>query len=262
MTNLTANQEKQVNNLIAAALKTIIEQVDNLKVANKNLKNELAEYKQLVTNQTQKIHELELKGLSSSTVNPHPVPRRLFNSLFNDTDANIKAKPTLDDQEKDLLNAVAIEQKEITSKEKNLLVFGLEKSSDGDDTVLINELFNSIGAETKSVKRVVRFRNAKDNKPPAVLVELKDKNDKFAILKNAKKLKSSKKFNGVFINLDLTEAQRSLFNKLKLRRDDLNNRLKDTDTFYYAIRNNKLVEISKMSVPKLNHDSKSNQQTA
>lgn len=171
MTNLTQNQEKQVNSLIAAALITIVDQLDKLKDANKILENELAEYKQIVTNQAQKIHDLESNSHKSSTVFPQSAPRRLFNSLFNDTDADIKAKPTLDDQEKDLLNAVAIEQKEITSKEKNLLVFGLEKSNDGDDTVLINELFNSISAETKSVKRVVRFRNAKDNKPPAVLVE-------------------------------------------------------------------------------------------
>ena len=68
------------------------------------------------------------------------------------------------------------------------------------------------------------------------------------ILKAARELKNSTKFQNVFISPDLSPYQRKRLNELKLIRNDLNKKLNvlpSPVSYYYGIRNNKVIKIKK-----------------
>ena len=68
------------------------------------------------------------------------------------------------------------------------------------------------------------------------------------ILKAARELKNSTKFQNVIISPDLSPYQRKRLNELKLIRNDLNKKLNVLPSpviYYSGIRNNKVIKIKK-----------------
>ena len=68
------------------------------------------------------------------------------------------------------------------------------------------------------------------------------------ILKAARELKNSTKFQNVIISPDISPYQRKRLNELKLIRNDLNKKLNvlpSPISYYYRIRNNKVIKIKK-----------------
>jgi hypothetical protein len=67
-------------------------------------------------------------------------------------------------------------------------------------------------------------------------------------VKKSKELKSIEQLKNVYINYDLTIAERDILKPLLNERNDLNIKYKtkneDVD-FYYGIRNNKVIKINK-----------------
>lgn len=57
-------------------------------------------------------------------------------------------------------------------------------------------------------------------------MELKESNERWRILKNAKKLKDSEKFSSVFLAADLTITQRTVQKELLAERNKRNEQLK------------------------------------
>jgi hypothetical protein len=49
----------------------------------------------------------------------------------------------------------------------------------------------------------------------------------------------------VFVNPDMTEAQRINFKRLWLERNEKNDKNDDKDNYYYGIRNDKVVKLAK-----------------
>ena len=139
----------------------------------------------------------------------------------------------------EVLNAISNEKDEIARKEKNLIIFGLQHKIDTKKDV--ENLFSKIDADYKKVVKVIRFNKKKEEDPPApILLQLKEKSDRFTILGHAKKIKDLQtNYANVSINLDLTASQRFLNKKLIATRKDLND--KNTDnSFYYVIKNNSI----------------------
>jgi hypothetical protein len=99
------------------------------------------------------------------------------------------------------------------------------------------------------MKRSKRFTNEKNNgKPNLVLVELNNKEDRFSIMKAAKSLKDNETYKDVFINFDLTPAQRVMQMELNKKRKELNDKDKTKEAtvdYYWGIRSNKIVKINK-----------------
>ncbi|CAF1088955.1 unnamed protein product [Brachionus calyciflorus] len=109
--------------------------------------------------------------------------------------------------------------------ERNVIVFGFpvstknsQESKDADDKGFIERAFRAIKADIKKIKSIRRFRsNSNSNRPPPILIQLHSDGDRPVILKAAKKLRKLTEYSEVFINPDMTEAERILDKK---RRED------------------------------------------
>jgi hypothetical protein len=152
-----------------------------------------------------------------------------------------------------VINAIAIENDDIKKRECNVIISGLANSTgdniEKDDETKIENLFAAISFEKTKMKRSKRFTNKKsNNQPNLVLVELNNKEDRFSIMKAAKALKNNHSYEDVFINFDLTPAQRVMQMELNKKRKELNDKDKTKETavkFYWGIRSNKIVKINK-----------------
>ncbi len=145
--------------------------------------------------------------------------------------------------------------KDASKREKNIIVVGIPNCTEKDvelrenyDRDNVIELFEELGINPEKIKKIQRFKSNDStstlvNTP--ILIELPDSSDKFTILKAAKVLKDSKKFQKVYINPDQTESERKLTKSLVIERKKLNDDLKSKGTlnmpFRYGIRNNEVV---------------------
>jgi hypothetical protein len=152
-----------------------------------------------------------------------------------------------------VINAIAIENDDIKKRECNVIISGLANSTgdniEKDDETKIENLFAAISFEKTKMKRSKRFTNEKNNgKPNLVLVELNNKEDRFSIMKAAKSLKDNETYKDVFINFDLTPAQRVMQMELNKKRKELNDKDKTKEAtvdYYWGIRSKKIVKINK-----------------
>jgi hypothetical protein len=238
--------------------KWLLELHDRLNyLENQNLNNinTIDDLTSKLVNSEARINKLENdnKDINQMTTKP------LFSDFLKDSitvnSTNSKEQRVYSDPEITMLNVICNESDEIKRKEKNLIIFGLPNSDDNNKAV--NEYFTTFKADFQKVDKVFRFNKSvksKANEPSAVLVVLKNKDDKFEILKKAKNCKDNINYSKTFLNLDLTIAQRQLNNKFITERKKLNENLSNTSTFYYGIRNNKILKIIK-SIPAINSSS-------
>ena len=169
-------------------------------------------------------------------------------SFSNIAKRNIKEKYSLNENEKNFLHAARSEYKECQSREKNLIIMGVAEST-GDDRQaetkkLVDEIMDVIELDKEVVSSVFRFNKNPNSKYPSIIkVQLKNSNDRFKILKESKKLKDNKKFPKVFINMDLTFAQRLTQKQLIQERNAKNKEFESNKSKYrLRIRNEKLEE--------------------
>ena len=105
---------------------------------------------------------------------------------------------------------------------------------------------------TGDIAKIVRFK-PKDgtNKPPPIRIELCSNHERTisneSILKAAKKLKESTNYKNIGISNDLTDSQRIQIKNLIKTRNDMNKTLKDTDSYRYGIRGDKVVKVVKLA---------------
>jgi hypothetical protein len=102
-------------------------------------------------------------------------------------------------------------------------------------------LFKEIKDVTIKINKVVRHKTRSDQKnAPIVVVELGSEQQRNAVLFAAKRLRNERHFEKVYLNADMTVAERARFNELKNERDLKNSKEKDKK-FRWAIRNDKVV---------------------
>lgn len=222
-TRSNAQFEELIKALVAKEVESLTARINALEEENKLLKNQ--------------VNDLSSKQSDSVTVK-----KPLFSSLFDGG-----SKQSLIETEINVLNAVCVESEQIKKKENNVIIYGLANSD--DDKKRVENVFNHINIESSVIKRVQRIKSKSttNDKPAPLLIELSNKDLRFKILKSAKNLKQSTEYNNVFINLDLTVAQRAHHKNLIKQRIEKNAILKQNNVtdYYYGIRNNR-VEVIKI----------------
>jgi len=116
------------------------------------------------------------------------------------------------------------EEEEKKIKKRNLVIYKVEESKkdlgkerEREDVEFCKSLFiNGVGVENFEIEKTVRLGKTEENRNRPLLVILKDKESKYEILNNAKKLKRNEnvKFQSTYITPDLTRKERENRKKL------------------------------------------------
>jgi hypothetical protein len=171
---------------------------------------------------------------------------QLFSSLVQNKKSQLQVNETK------ILNAVSNESKVRISKEKNIAIFGLKKSRKEDkdeqnkeDLDNIQEIFDELNLDSSKIVRNFRLITKDETKPGIVIVELESNLYQQQVLQEAKNLDKVDKFkNKVYINPDLTIAERAALKLLLEERSKLNKMEKENQTpFRFIIRNGSLRKI-------------------
>lgn len=170
------------------------EEIKSRDVQIKNLNDEITSLKD-------KTNTLEVNNTSTQP---------LFSELF-------KQKPN--EHEIRVLASVTREQKDIEKRENNLILFNVPESNKDntedvrkDDEEKVVSILSEIEANQNCFKKIYRMKKStKSLKPAPIVLELHNSTEKNNILKCAKRLKSSESYKNVYINPDLTIAQREVY---------------------------------------------------
>jgi hypothetical protein len=135
-------------------------------------------------------------------------------------------------QQKEVINSVVTEQQERYRRRKNVIVFVLpvsmkssKQDQENDDKREIDRILTKLNVDTKCITYTRRFRSTNvGSRPPPVLVQLINESDKFAVLKAAKELRKIDGYKDVYINPDMTQAERILDKQMRESRYQLNQR--------------------------------------
>jgi hypothetical protein len=157
-----------------------------------------------------------------------------------------------------LVSVIANDLKQKERKENNIVISGVPKATvlDGKsdtnkDNNILKNIFEKLELNIGLIKKTSRLKNrdsniGDDNNP--ILIELNDIDSKNKVMKNASKLKDFKLENRfIYLNNDLTFAERALEKVKREERDKLNASLTKKDdigkydmengkAYYYAVR--------------------------
>ena len=131
-------------------------------------------------------------------------------------------------------------------KKKNVIMFNLEESKKDDareryreDEARCKEIFTDIlEIHQINIQKVIRLGKMVQDRTRPVLVKLGNEDERMKILKNANKIRHSKKFVKVYIARDMTEKERE---KDKSLRQELKEKREKEDE-WYVIRRGKVVK--------------------
>jgi hypothetical protein len=153
-----------------------------------------------------------------------------------------------------IVNAITAINKDNEKREKNLVIIGVNLSTNNDvskkieeDKLKIEEIFDTLNVGKNIIKRIYRFKPKPNATTSPILIELPSNIDRNTVLKAAKNLKTNNKFKGIYINPDQSEAERKLTGELVKERN-VKNQLLDNEgklnkPFRWGIRDNKVVQI-------------------
>ena len=147
--------------------------------------------------------------------------------------------------------AASRETKEQIEKEKNIIIHGLNESTKTTDTDIKSDDKNELDKILFAMKfdkqdKIKSFYRLKTNsKPSPLIVAFENISTRNYALKQSKNLAYTEFKKKVFINPDMTEAQRINFKRLWLERNEKNDKNDDKDNYYYGIRNDKVVKLAK-----------------
>ncbi|CAF0985378.1 unnamed protein product [Brachionus calyciflorus] len=148
-------------------------------------------------------------------------PKMSWSNLFKKQDVtNGNPEP----QEKTLQKIEAAEAmtaftNEISNREKrkkNIVIVEVEESRETDEKITkkdeddkINEILEKMIIDKNKVKSVTRINNKSNNgKPGPILMKIDSEESKFNVLKQTKELRDDEKYKNIFVNADLTPAER------------------------------------------------------
>ncbi|CAF1050199.1 unnamed protein product [Brachionus calyciflorus] len=196
------HQQKQQQDIL-------LEQQNNLKQQQETIQQQQQQFQQQPTDQ----------GLASWVSVASRAVARVEGKKVNRTPQQIE-----------VLNSVVSEQRERERRKRNVIVFGVPMSSkttpegqDADDKGFIERAFRAIKADVKKIKNIRRFKaNPSSNRPAPILIQLYGDGDRSVILKAAKELRKLTEYCEVYINPDMTEAERILDKKRREDRYNLN----------------------------------------
>jgi len=250
----------------------------NLDVWLHELKTEFEQYKQQqsLTNQSNldkitnleqenkslkiRIDQLEKTDKTTPRAPPAPLsnpPQRTFSSL-------LKAKQTT--SEILLITKAAQEQQALQNKAHNIVIRGvsLPLSETDSDTTKVKDILTAVELTLEEITdtKIVRRKHRQANKPPHIIVTFKNIESQQKAVRNARKLRETTSFEGIFINKDLTDRELKFDKLLRTERDRRNNLLLHTELtngksfkygfttgnsptkYYYGIRSGNIFRIN------------------
>jgi len=148
-----------------------------------------------------------------------------------------------------MINTMVNGTEERERREKNVVIFGMTTSVNSDDskaktedTEAVKKIFSDLDVHVE-VKNVFKLKTRDGNPSPFVVV-LKQESERNKILRNARNLRNLTNYNKVYINPDLTVAERF---KAKVLRDEckIKNEANNNTQFYYGIINDKVIKLQK-----------------
>ena len=250
MTKLTPEQDKQVKAAIKEALKEALKVFDDEVI--QSLKERVTKLeKDLVSKDNEiKQRDVLIKSLQDAAAATAAAPAAVQpNAWFKQPKAEVH-----------ILAKVRQELTESERIKKNLIISGLPIRGDSDEERTTNDeknvdtVLSCVGLARSTVQRQVRL---KCNNPDAnlVLVEFKDYKDRDSALSRSGELKKISDFKRVFLNRDMTMAERLAEKELRAERSKLNEALPDKDSqgrprgthngkrFYWGVRSGELRRI-------------------
>ena len=205
------------------------EEVKELKERNKEQEEDISklfsEIKRLtaaVSNLEAKMHGMQDKVNQTPAMENNDVGS--WATVVSRAVKNNSPKQKLPIKQVETMNSIVLEQKQRDEKKQNVIIFGFKKGLKSDietDKLEINKLFESIDLDKKIIKSINRFKSKKDEITP-VIVTLDANVNRNIVLGAARKLLSIQAYKGVYINPDMTEAQRYLDFQLRSERKRLN----------------------------------------
>jgi hypothetical protein len=152
-----------------------------------------------------------------------------------------------------VINTVPNDIKEREVKANNIVVFGLNELEQGDikaktahDKMQMANILLKIGVKVNTSDIVKTVRVASNpNKPKLLVVKFNNHELRDEVIRNAKQLKLVSELKNVYINPDLTIAERQKLKELIVVRNEKNDSLDANSEFYYGIRGGKLVKLPK-----------------
>jgi hypothetical protein len=183
-------------------------------------------------------------------------------ALFKSTTKLTTNQKVMQAEQIKVANTLSAEFNERERRKKNVVIFGLNESKKEmleerkkDDEAMVNEMVEMLQIQKVPIKvnKIVRHKARGDQKNAStVVLELENETQRNAVLFAAKKLKGMRNFEKVFLNADMTVAERARFIELKRERDLKNE--KETDKkFRWAIRNDRVVRFKVMQITDESH---------
>jgi hypothetical protein len=225
-----------------------------LKLEVKQLRGELTVKDKTIKNLNKRLTKLEGTRVGGGVLTPRPT---FTSSLFDEqpSEADIL-----------VLARVHREMNEAKKIAANIVVSGLW-AADGDtdakkaahDNNSVRNLVDNLGISVKSIKSHKRIKV--NGKPDLVIIEFDSETNRNEALKSARKLQGDAKYNMVFINKDMTKAERTIDKRLRDERNKRNAGLTEKDAeerprgrhknklFYWGIRPGELRRIFDKQVP-------------
>lgn len=253
--NSASKKSKYVSNknLINTQIDELVKRINFLETENKK-KDDLINSLTLAVNDLNKKyneHSSKIIETSISSSNDSSNPNNISRPLFSDL---LKSKESINldyDTKKNIYN-LTNELKEQEIKKNNIIIHGLSYSTDPKTTYsedldksIIEKLLIKSSLNFDKIKRFKRLIK-KDNSnilTAPIIIQFNNIDDKFKLLKNLKSIKQDNLYKNIFINNDLTNAQRVILKDLIILRNKLNsdeNTKDDSINYYYTIINNKI----------------------
>jgi hypothetical protein len=154
-----------------------------------------------------------------------------------------------------ILAKVYREINKTTKIKANLIVSGLPAATGGtedekkaDDKSRVDALVTALAEDPYIVENHKRINTSNNDKPSLIIIEFKDPVHAIQALKGAKNLRSIDKYNGVYVNKDMTQTERIIEKRLRDERKRLNAEFTEVDAggltrgrhqgklFYWGIR--------------------------
>jgi hypothetical protein len=159
------------------------------------------------------------------------------------------------------LAKVRQEQSESERIKRNVIISGIPETGNDENEKLTNdngrveEVLNAVGLSRNTVQRQVRLRSPMNPNAKLILVEFTEVEHRDTALKRSGVLKTNQSFKDVYLNQDMTKAERVAERDLRKERNELNASLPDKDgvgrqrgehngrKFYWGIRSGELRRI-------------------
>lgn len=150
--------------------------------------------------------------------------------------------------EVDIVYATSKETIEKEKRAANLIIYGLAQNENAQvDQNNLKSLLNVIKVDTSAVKRSTRLKSGNTTKPPPILVELANPNERKKALDNSRELRNRPDYANVSISPDMTVAERLVKKKLLDKCRSMNTELPTNSQFTYKLRNNSIMKIDRTS---------------